>query len=151
MSVRTGVVIHEYTYRKLLVGVLLLFHFYTSCIARIQAAKLGIRNISPSQHNYGGRSFLSYTSGHVLGEKHVHMSCCRSRTSGRPRDINLRPRRTVYTSRSRHIIMLSRIIKALLWLRRNGLVFLKLFSWPCEFSPALYVFLLHHHFLKLSS
>ena len=31
------------------------------------------------------------------------------------------------------------------------LVFLKLFSWPYEFCPALYVFLLHHHFLKLSS
>ena len=73
MSVRTGVVIHEYTYRKLLVGVLLLLHFYTSCIARIQAWKLGEIK-SPSQQNYGGRSFLSYTSGHVLDEKaRVHV------------------------------------------------------------------------------
>ena len=83
MSVRTGVVIHEYTYRKLLVGVLLLLHFYTSCIARIQAAKawkLGDIK-SPSQQNYGGRSFLSYTLGHVLDEKYVYMSCRRSRMS----------------------------------------------------------------------
>ena len=83
MSVRTGVAIHEYTYRKLLVGVLLLLHELYSKNSSSQAWKLGDIK-SPSQQNYGGRSFLSYTLGHVLDEKaRVYMSCRRSRTSCR--------------------------------------------------------------------
>ena len=59
-----------YTRVYIQVGVLLLLHFYMSCIARTQVAKLGSLEIkSPSQQNYGGRSFLSYTLGHVLDEK----------------------------------------------------------------------------------
>ena len=74
MSVRTGVVIHEYTYRKLLAGVLLLLHELYSKNSSSQAWKLGDIK-SPSQQNHGGRSFLSYTSGHE------YMSYRRSRTS----------------------------------------------------------------------
>ena len=81
MSVRTGVVIHEYTYRKLLVGVLLLLHELYSKNSSSQAWKLGDMKL-PSQQNDGGRSFLLYipTSaiytylGHVLGENHEDLA-----------------------------------------------------------------------------
>ena len=69
MSVRTGVVIHEYTYRKLLVGVLLLLHELYSKNPSSQAWKLGDTK-SPNQQNDGGRSFPSYIPRHVLGENH---------------------------------------------------------------------------------
>ena len=53
LSVRTGVVIHEYTYKKLLVGVLLLVHELYSKNLSSQAWKLGDIK-SPSQQNDGG-------------------------------------------------------------------------------------------------
>ena len=60
MSVGTGVVIHEYTYRKLLVGVLLLLHELYSKNSSSQAWSLEIRIKSASQQNDGEWSFTSY-------------------------------------------------------------------------------------------
>ena len=59
MSVRTGVVTHGYTCKRLLVGVLLLLHELYSKNSSSEALKLGDIK-SPIQQNDGGRSFLSY-------------------------------------------------------------------------------------------
>ena len=82
MSVRTGVVIHKYTYTGRCTTTFALLHELYSKNSSSQTWKLGDIK-SPSQQIYGGRSFLSYTSGHVLDEKHVYMSCRRLRTSCR--------------------------------------------------------------------
>ena len=58
---RVSVVIYEYTYRKLLVGVLLLLHELYSKNSSSQAWKLGDIKLLSQQNNGGGASCHIYT------------------------------------------------------------------------------------------